>query len=395
MKGSIHKVPGIDNRGRKNYSFRVMYTIIDPTSGERKRTSKRGFKTKREAQTFLSLIEDENEKINQYTEGSYQTLSCYLKFWLDTVVTNKVKRTTASDYKRIVNTYILPYAGKILLKDISGVTLDSMFDSLKIYGNSNPAKELSPRTLLYIRRILHKAFKDAIKRGYIDKNPCDYMLFEIKADRFEPETYNKEELVNLLNLSKNSSMAIPIALAAFCGLRRGEVLAVTPNDVNYDEQTISITKQIVEIDGKVQYASPKTERSKRMVFMPGFLAVMIKKQIALIQKLYGESESVINTSPILRNSKGGAIKPKNLSNGFSRFLKRHGLRHIRYHDLRHSFASLLYKEGIPLKTASELLGHSTIEITADIYTHLSQKEKNRAAEQLCNSIFIDKQSINF
>lgn len=124
-----------------------------------------------------------------------------------------------------------------------------------------------------------------------------------------------------------------------------------------------------------------------MVFMPGFLAVMIKKQIALIQKLYGESESVINTSPILRNSKGGAIKPKNLSNGFSRFLKRHGLRHIRYHDLRHSFASLLYKEGIPLKTASELLGHSTIEITADIYTHLSQKEKNRAAEQLCNSIF--------
>lgn len=81
---------------------------------------------------------------------------------------------------------------------------------------------------------------------------------------------------------------------------------------------------------------------------------------------------------------------KNLSNGFSRFLKRHGLRHIRYHDLRHSFASLLYKEGIPLKTASELLGHSTIEITADIYTRLSQKEKNRAAEQLCNSIFIDK-----
>ena len=78
MKGSIHKVPGIDNRGRKNYSFRVMYTIIDPTSGERKRTTKRGFKTKREAQTFLSLIEDENEKINQYTEGSYQTLSLSL-----------------------------------------------------------------------------------------------------------------------------------------------------------------------------------------------------------------------------------------------------------------------------------------------------------------------------
>jgi len=389
MQGSIHKVPGIDDRGRKNYTFRVAYTVINPVTGQRRRTTKRGFKTKHEAQEFLTYLENEDKRNSMLQRESFQPMKDYLEVWLETVVSNRVKPTTASDYKRIINTYILPYIGAVFLKDISGTTLDTMFQLLQRRESANSKKTLSPRTLLYIRRILHKSFADAVRRGYIDRNPCDFMLFEIKAERFTPNTYDKNELLYLLKISQNTPMAIPIALASVCGLRRGEVLAITPNDLNQDDQTISISKQVIEINGKLQFAPPKTETSNRTVFIPKFLITLLEHMTEMNRKLYGEPEHILKSSPILRNNKGQFVRPRNLSNQYSRFLKANGMRHIRFHDLRHSYASLLYEAGIPLKTTSALLGHSTIEITADIYTHLNQKTKNKAAEQLCNSVFRD------
>lgn len=392
MKGSIYKVIGTDNRGRTKYTYRVVYRFIDPKTGQRRRTSKRGFKTKLEAKEFLEHLESENLKNSIIPSESFQSLRRYLEFWLETIVAHRVKPTTAFDYKRIVDTYILPYIGDILIKDISGATLDSMFQSLQIHGNIRSKKSLAPRTLLYAKRILHKAFADAVKRGYLEKNPCDYMLFEIKAERFKPDTYSKDEILQLISMSKNTSMGVPIALAVICGLRRGEVLAVTPSDLNFENRIISISKQVVEIDGKVQLAPPKTESSRRTVFMPDFLARLLQVAMNLNRKMFDETEKVFNSSPILRDEAGGFLRPRNLSNRYSRFLKAKHLRHIRFHDLRHSYASLLYESGVPLKTTSELLGHSSIEITADIYTHLNERTKNRVAEQLCNSIFNEEKS---
>lgn len=388
ITGSIYRETGVDSRGRKRYTYRVAYSVYDPNEKRRKRTTKRGFLTKKEAEDFLVEVNLNNEMLETKVVSllSFQSVSDYMKTWLMTVVKNRVKESTLADYERIVNEYIAPKLGKHKLNEITGVILDEFFQSMATSGKTD-GTGLSMRSLQYIKRILHKAFSDAVKRQYIENNPCDRMLFEFKGTKFVPTVYTGKEIKELLEAAKGTRMEAPIALAALCGLRRGEALAVTPADVDFDNGTISINKQIVRVHGSIKINTPKSQNSTRTVLMIPELAEILRRRITYNEELYLESKSTSYSKPIIRNVNNGTYNPAVFSKEFHDFLISHKLKQLRFHDLRHTYATLLFSLGVPLKTTSELLGHSSVNITADIYTHLTDDAKKVAASRLDAALF--------
>lgn len=388
ITGSIYREVGVDSRGRKRYTYRVSYSVYDPNENRMRRTTKRGFQTKQEAADFLTEVNLKNEMLKTKVVSllSFQPVSDYMKTWLTTVAKNRVKETTLADYERIINTYVIPKIGKIRINEITGVILDEFFQSLAAKGK-NDGTGLSMRSLQYIKRVLHKAFSDAVKRQYIENNPCDRMLFEFKGTKFVPTVYTGKEIRELLEAAKGTRMEAPIALAALCGLRRGEVLAVTPADVDFENGSIKITKQVVRVNSRAKINTPKSQNSIRTVLMVPELAEILRRRMTYNEELYLESKSTSYSKPIIRNVNNGTYNPAVFSKEFHKFLISHKLKPLRFHDLRHTYATLLFSLGVPLKTTSELLGHSSVNITADIYTHLTDDAKKVAATRLDAALF--------
>jgi integrase len=272
---------------------------------------------------------------------------------------------------------LVPTVGKVRLDRLTGEQVQQALNTLQTTG-------LAPRTLQYIRAVLRTALGQAVKWGHIARNPADASEAP-QVMKFKIEALTIQQAKQLLEAVAGHRLEVLYRIALSLGLRRGEVLGLRWQDVDLEKGVLRITGQVQTIKGKtMRMPSPKTQAGVREIPLPAILVAALQRHYALQQ----DERSTIDVEwedhdLIFPSRRGTPMQPRNLIRHFKTVLGTAKLPlATRFHDLRHSCATLLIAQGVPLKTVSDILGHSSIQITADIYGHSQNDQKRDATEQL-------------
>lgn len=339
-----------------------------------------------------------NQKMQEILTNFKESLNCsnsktddklfttYLKEWLLSIQ-NTIEENTYDSYKVIVNKICDYFEDRnILLNDLRPVEIQKFYTFLY-------SKELTGNTVLHYHNVIRKALQTALKLDLILSNPAD-RVERPKKEQFIGSFYSQSELNTLFTLIKDDPLKIVIYLASFYGLRRSEVLGLKWEAFNFEDKTITIKHKAVETrkDNKrviLLKDKTKNQSSYRTLPLVDDIIVLLQehqKQIDKNKKLCGNSYNKKYLDYICVDSMGKLFRPEYVTDHFTLIMNRNKdvLRKIRFHDLRHSCASLLLAKGIPMKEIQDWLGHSTYSTTANIYAHLEKDTKNKSANVLSN-----------
>ena len=345
-----------------------------PVKGNKKKAEKMLSEIR---QTFVPVEKPMDAEIN---------FSDYMLQWLQ-IIKPTVATTTYASYSSIVQKIVVPYFKKkaIPLAELKAIDIQAFY--------LNHLERVSARTVIHYHTLLHRALKYAVKIELIDANPVD-KVDRPKAAPFVGSFYDSTEVQKLFEAAKGSKLEIPIFLGAFYGLRRSEAIGLKWDAIDFQNDTITIRHTVVScyFDGKqVQKAQDitKTKSSMRTLpLIPAFKELLQhkKQQQNEFQRMCGKSYNKDYLGYICVDEIGKLLSPHYLTEAFAKLLKKHGLRKIRYHDLRHSCASLLLANGVPMKQIQEWLGHSDFSTTANVYAHLECNSKRLSAAAMTNGL---------
>ena len=301
----------------------------------------------------------------------------FMELWLE-VVRNSIEKTTFSSYTQMVKGKIAPYFRK------TGVKLGELqarhIQSFYLYE----LKTVSASTVIHEHANIHKALKYAVKMDLIPYNPAD-KVERPKKQRYIADYYRQEELERLLEASKDHPYSLLIQMTAFYGLRRSEALGL-----KWDTITIKHIVTNAKIDGKCEIVCADRAKTKSSLRSLPLVSNIREKLLALREqqkenrRVCGNCYSKKYDGYVFVDAMGNIFNPRSVTANFSKLLEQNGLRHIRFHDLRHSCASLLLANDVPLKQIQEWLGHSDIGTTVNIYSHLDYKSKITSANVMDN-----------
>ena len=312
--------------------------------------------------------------------------SDYMLYWLK-VVQSSVELTTLCAYTRNIKKHIVPYF------EPTGITLEGLkarhIQSFYIHE----LETLKAASVIKEHVNLHKALKYAVKLDLIPGNPVD-KVERPKQQKYMASFYTAQEMEELFQAARGHRLELIIQFAAFYGLRRSEVLGLRWEAIDFEAGTFTIRHIVTRtsVDGKsvlVQADRAKTNSSLRTLPLVAEFAQKLKdlkEQQVYNEKLCGNCYNNKFKGYLFVDEMGNLIQPDYITQGFSRLLKDHGLRHSRFHDLRHSCASLLLKQGVPMKQIQEWLGHSDISTTANIYAHLDSQSKQISAAAMLKAL---------
>lgn len=316
------------------------------------------------------------------TAEDEQPFADYLKHWL-AIAKHSVKLTTYASYANMARSIIIPYFAEkgVTLKGLTAKNLQDFYLA--------QLERVSPCTVIHYHAIIHRALRHAVKQDIINSNPAD-KIERPKKEKYIGNFYSGIEINELFDCIEGHILEVPIKLATFYGLRRSELLGLRWSAINFENNTITISHTVTScnLDGRhveVVSDTTKTKSSLRTLpLTPAIRVLLLKKREAQAQyrKLCGRSYCKDYLDYICVNEMGERFKPNYLSNGFKRILRDNSLREIRFHDLRHSCASLLLANRIPMKMIQEWLGHSDFATTANLYAHLEYESKLTSADAM-------------
>ena len=308
--------------------------------------------------------------------------SSYLVQWME-IARSTLKPNTAAGYASMIQNPIAPYFQQ------RGITLGGLqaVDIQMFY--TRQLKRVSANTVIHYHAIIHRALKYAVKTDLIDVNPAD-KVERPRKDRFTASFYDGNEVNRLFQAARGTPLELPVMLAAFYGLRRSEVVGLKWDAIDFENKTIAIRHTVTACTEKgrrieVAADTTKTASSRRTLpLVPAFQTKLaaLKEQQEKNRILCGRSYCTDYLGYVLVDAMGNRLKLSYISTAFPVLLKRNGLRPIRFHDLRHSCASLLLKNGVPMKQIQEWLGHSDFSTTANIYAHLDAGSKLTSAQAM-------------
>lgn len=366
MKGYFRK------RGDK-WSFTIDVGR-DPSTGKRTQKTKGGFKTKKEAQAACAELIAELTK-GVYVDAKDLIFKDIMEEWLE-LSKVRVKDTTYKNYFRAVDTRIIPALGQMKVKDINHATIQKYISELIDEG-------CSPRYIEYLFTIINGAVEHAVKTERLVKNPLQYV--EVPRPRRRTHTtWEVEEINRFLHFAKfdNPIYFVSLKIAIHTGMRRGEVLGLRWSDVNLKEQKISVTQSLIYDDEGFRFSDLKTKSSKRLISIDDDLTAELKQYKAQQNqfKLALGSE-YHDLDLVCCREDGKPIYPRTLAQHFENVIKKAGVPKIRLHDLRHTHATILLKLGENPKVVSERLGHSTVTMTLDTYSHVTPDMQKVTADK--------------
>ena len=310
----------------------------------------------------------------------------FMRQWLE-INKRSIATTTYAGYMAMLNSRIDPYFRK------TKVTLHAIraTDIQRFYMDA--LKNTKATTIIHYHGVLRKALQYAVKNDLIPTNPAD-KIERPKKEPFMAGFYDSEEIEKLFEAAKGTALEIPIFLGAFYGMRRSEVIGLRWRDIDFQRNTISVQHTVTSctLNGERTLLKQDTTKSKSsrrtLPLIPAF-----KEKLLEVQQKQGEYKRLCGRCYDRRyleyvcvDQMGVLMRPDYLTQTFPVFLKKHGLRRIRFHDLRHSCASLLLANGVPMKQIQEWLGHSDFSTTANIYAHLEFESKISSAEAMASGL---------
>lgn len=310
----------------------------------------------------------------------------FLLKWLR-VAKSTVKLTTYASYEMMATRIIIPYFETLNIK-LKELTTEDIQDFY-----SAQLERVSANTVIHYHAVIHRALKYAVKIKTIQSNPA-VNVERPRKEKFIGSFYDKKEINTLFDIIQGHPLEVAIKLAAFYGLRREEIIGLKWTAIDFENNTLTIQHTVTEcnLDGKhIEVASDtaKTDSSLRtMPLVTNFREMLLakKEKQEHYRKLCGRSYCKEYLDYIFVNEMGERWKPRYLSDGFKRILEQNGLRRIRFHDLRHTCASLLLANNVPMKKIQEWLGHSDFSTMANIYAHLDYQSKISSAEAMLTGL---------
>lgn len=309
--------------------------------------------------------------LNDYIEGKQKNIS----------------PSTYRGYKHLQKVLYKYFGNQLKLKDISYKKLLDFYDYLKCERN------LKNNSIKKYKEILAPALNIAYRDNLIERNPYDFMP-KLKREKSKREYYDQSELENLFQITDSTIIGLIVRVAAYYGFRRSEIAGLRWQSIDFKRKTITVENKVLNIEKEVICTETlKTLSSNRtMPLLPEIEERLIKrkKEIEHNKKTYKSSYNKKYEDYVFVNDIGDLILPDYISHFFGDLLKKHNLKHIRFHDLRHSCASLLVANKVPMKHIQEWLGHSSYNLTADTYSHLSFESKKESANVISKVLSNDK-----
>ncbi len=337
---------------------------------------------KRKAEQFLREKLAEYERMNGIIKTD-MLFSDYVREWLKHIA-RKVDTVTMQGYQILADSHILPYFDdlKTILVNLDYQTIQRYIDTKYECGRLDGKGGLSVRSLKLHKNIINQTLNLAVQNKLIPSNPCQFVILP-QCTRYDSKFYNEKQLKTLFNALKDDPLLPMIKITALYGLRRSELLGLQWDSINFEGKTMTIRHTVSKVTEVVAKDKTKNASSHRSFPLTEEALEIFKSAKCMEeQNRLAFGREYQENSYVFKWPDGHPYSPDYISERFRNLLKKHGLPHIRFHELRHSCASLLLTMGMNLKDVQEWLGHSDIKMTANIYGHLDNARKTNIAETL-------------
>jgi integrase len=342
--------------------------------------------TKRDAERRLAELQHELNT-GSYVEPSNLSLGQFLERWLDHAQT-KVSAKTHERYGEIVRKHLAPALGHIPLEKLRPLHIQSYYDEALKSGRKNGSGGLSAQTVLHHHRVLHGALRQALRWQMLARNPAEAVQ-PPRPERAAIRVLSEDETTTLLGVAKPTRLYGPVLLAVATGMRRGEILALRWEDVDLAAAKLVVTRTLEQTRAGLSFKQPETAKSRRVVALgPLVVEALRSHRAAQAQERLRLGAAFIDSGLVFPHADGRPWEPDGFTETFLAFARKHGFAGLRFHDLRHTHATQLLRHGMHPKIVSERLGHSTIGITLDTYSHVlpdMQEEAARAADKVLSA----------
>lgn len=374
-------------RGKNKYLVRV---YLGEVNGKRKYHSKTIYGGKKAAEAYLTKILREKHT-GIFLEPSKELLGAYLDGWMKSVVKQRVSGKTYKSYEQLINLYIKPELESVKLCQLAPEQIQQLYSKMIDRG-------LSPRTVRYTHTVLRNALQQAVKWGKIYRNPADLVKDDLpKQERKEMRAFTPEEAARFMEAIIYSPLKALFSLLLASGMRPGEALGLKWSDIDFKGKRVTVRRALVRIRGDRKtekekgwkLCEPKTAKSRRTIPIPADVINDLDdhRKAQAAQKLKAKPGTYDDRDFVFAGNNGEPLFERNVNHEFKAILKAAGLPDIRLYDLRHSCATLLLAAGENPKVVSERLGHASITLTLDTYSHVLPDMQQGASDKLQKILF--------
>ncbi len=363
-------------RKRKDGRWEGRYTAGYDQNGKRIIKNVLG-KTQAEIKSKLAVTIAESQQLDVSRSGEY-TVAEWLRLWFELYAKPNIRPSTAGYYRRAMEEYTIPRIGATKLNKLTSREIQKLYKDLLESGRLRKKQRkkhpgLSGSTVRGVHIMLHSALDWAVKERLLIRNPSDNCVVP-KVQHQEMKTLRPEDLKAYLDAAEQRGALAMFYLELVSGIRKGELAALRWEDLNVAEKTISVSKQAIKDEaGNLVVTRPKTENSIRQISIP-------QEAVELLVKEHAKHPGNPWLFPSSRT--GGMYHPDSVATLHQRILKDAGLEHLRFHDLRHTFATLALQNGVDIKTVSAMLGHYDAGFTLRTYTHTTRQKQDEAAQTM-------------
>ena len=364
-------------RKRKDGRWEGRYTAgRDPVTGKQIFKNVLG-KTQSEVKEKLQKALAQAKKIDFAKTGKY-TVTMWMNEWFENVAKIKVRPSSHQTYRGYIDHHIAPNIGNIPLEKLTTMDLQKLYRKLlnkgrvdRVEAKQQP-KGLSAKTVRNINQVISSAMDFAVAQKIIPENPCKAVALP-KVEHKEMQTIPAEQLQAFLQEAKATGVYEMYYIELATGLRRGELLGLKWTDIDWQNGIIKVRRQVARVDGQIVEAPLKTKNSYRTVTISQQAIEVLKQQ-----------KEKTNDEYVFPSPTGGPISPDSVNNMLKRVLARAGIPKVRFHDLRHTFATIALQNGVDIKTVSGMLGHFSAGFTLDTYAHVTTAAQKEAADTIGN-----------
>ena len=364
----------------------------DPATGKRRLKSVGGFRTRRDAERALAkMIQQINDGL--YVQPSRKTLAEYLPEWLQAARLRGLRQTTLVGYEVMITRHLIPRLGALQLRELTPAHLNDLYVELLERGRLQRPGGLSPRTVRAAHTILRRALRDAVRQGLLTRNVADLAdppsAAAARAEaRKSVKTWTPAQLRQFLDRTCEHRLYPAFLVGAMTGMRRGEVLGLRWTDLDLDAARLTITQTLVAPRYELVFSEPKTAAGRRTVALDDRTVAVLRehrRQQAAERLAFGRGYQ--ETGLVFSQEDGSPLVPLIFTQRFQKASRNAGLPQIRFHDLRHGHITYLMQAGVPLPVIAQRVGHSSVAVTGDIYSHVRAEVRSDTARVAAQAVF--------